>query len=105
MFQFEIGIDPIIAEIGPFALRWYTLAIMVAIAIAVIFTRYEFKRRGLRVRDFDMLVFFTVAGGIIGARLFHVIDHPDRYLSDPARILAFHQGGLAIYGAVIGGFA
>jgi phosphatidylglycerol---prolipoprotein diacylglyceryl transferase len=105
VFQFEIGIDPIIANIGPFVLRWYSLAIMVSIVVAVLFIRNEFRRRALPMRDWDMLVFFTVAGGIIGARLLHVVDHPDRYLSDPMRILAFHQGGLAIYGAVIGGFA
>jgi phosphatidylglycerol---prolipoprotein diacylglyceryl transferase len=104
VFQFEIGMDPIIAQVGPFALRWYSLAIMLSIVIAVVYLRYEFKRRGIAMRDFDMFVFFAIAGGIIGARLFHVIDHPDRYLSDPMRILAFHQGGLAIYGGVIGGF-
>lgn len=42
--------------------------------------------------------------GIIGARLFHIMDNTGRYLDDPATILDFRSDGLAIYGAVVGGF-
>lgn len=104
LLRITIGIDPVIAHLGPLALRWYSLAIITAIIIAVVVIRREFVFRGLPVDRYDTLVFWTVAAGILGARLFHVVDQRERYLADPARILAFQEGGLAIYGAVAGGF-
>ncbi len=104
MLHIHIGIDPIIAQFGPFALRWYSLAILVAIVIAVLVIRREFQRKGLPLAQYDTMVFWVVAGGIIGARLFFVLDHLGYMLDHPAEILAFTEGGLAIYGAVFGGF-
>lgn len=104
MLRIPIGLDPVIVHLGPLALRWYSLAIIVAIIVAVVVIRREFVRRGLPLDRYDTLVFGTVAAGILGARLFHVLDYPDRFASNPAKILAFQEGGLAIYGAVAGGF-
>lgn len=104
MLHIEIGIAPVIAQIGPLTLRWYGLAIMVSIIIAVVITRRELLRRGIYPSNYDILVFWTVLGGILGARLFHVFDYPERFIENPMKIFAFQEGGLAIYGAVTGGF-
>src|SRR5258708_3974547 len=44
-----------------------------------------------------------VVGGLIGARLLHVADHPSFYLENPLLIPAIWEGGIAVYGAFIGG--
>ena len=102
--QFEIGIDPNLAEIGPFAISWHGLLTVLAIIVAVLVTEREFRRRAIPLVNFDMVVLWTVLGGILGARVFHIIDRFDYYAQNPEKILAFQEGGLAIYGAVIGGF-
>jgi phosphatidylglycerol:prolipoprotein diacylglycerol transferase len=42
-------------------------------------------------------------GGLIGARLFHVLDHLDHYGANPLETVLFWQGGMAAYGGFVGG--
>jgi phosphatidylglycerol:prolipoprotein diacylglycerol transferase len=99
-----ISIDPIIFSIGHFMLRWYSLIVTSAIIAGVWITWREAKRKGLAEKYFGDAVLCVIVGGLIGARLFHVIDHwPDEYALNPIRALYIWEGGLAIWGAVIGG--
>ena len=88
---------------------WYGIIIAAALIIGVLLGVREAKRRGFRaemVLDF-MLIAIPVC--IVFARLFYVIfaTNPvtgiNPYWVDPSRIIAIWEGGLAIYGAVIGG--
>ena len=64
----------------------------------------EAKRKGLSEYQFADAIPWVIVGGLIGARLFHVIDHwPDEYAANPLRMLYVWEGGLAIWGGVIGG--
>ncbi|HWR66525.1 MAG TPA: prolipoprotein diacylglyceryl transferase [Bellilinea sp.] len=99
-----VSIDPIILSIGHFHLRWYSLIVMLAIGIGFWLVIKEAGRKGY-TKDavFDLGV-WVVVGGMIGARLFHVIDHwPDVFSKDPGRIFAIWEGGLAIWGGIVGG--
>jgi phosphatidylglycerol:prolipoprotein diacylglycerol transferase len=99
-----IGIDPIIFSIGHFMLRWYSLIVTFALVVGVWITWREAQRKGLAEKYFNEAVLWVIVGGLLGARLFHVIDHwPDEYALNPLRVLYIWEGGLAIWGAVIGG--
>ncbi len=100
----NITIDPILFSIGHFQIRWYSLIVMTAVAIGYWFVSREADRKGLSKEAISDLAVWVILGGLIGARLFHVIDHwPDIFSKDPIRIFAVWEGGLAIWGAIVGG--
>ena len=101
-----VNIDPILLHLGHFALRWYGLIVVTAASIGIWVALREAKRKGLSEYQFADAIPWVIVGGLIGARLFHVIDHwPDEYAANPLRALYVWEGGLAIWGGVIGGLA
>jgi phosphatidylglycerol---prolipoprotein diacylglyceryl transferase len=101
-----VNIDPVLLHLGHFALRWYGLIVVTAASIGIWVALREAKRKGLSEYQFADAIPWVVVGGLIGARLFHVIDHwPDEYAANPLRALYVWEGGLAIWGGVIGGLA
>lgn len=99
-----VTVDPIIFSIGHFHLRWYSLIIMLAISVSYYLVRREADRKGYLKEAIDDMAIWVILSGVIGARLFHVIDHwPDIFSKDPGRIFAVWEGGLAIWGALVGG--
>ncbi len=99
-----ISIDPIIFGVGHIALRWYSLILMTAIGIGVWLTAREAERKGFKKEDVYDAAMWIIVAGIVGARLFHVLDHwSHEYAANPVRALYIWEGGLAIWGALIGG--
>ncbi len=89
-------------EIGPIRVAWYGIFIAIGVLAAVLVAAWEAKRRN---ESFDHLVnmlILILPLGIIGARLYHVIDQwSEIYSKDPSLIIG--GMGLGIFGAVIGG--
>ena len=103
-------VPPIIVSWGPFAVHWYGLLIVTGIIMAAITTAYLARVNGDDgERVWDMLLVVVIAG-VIGARLYHVFSQPagglrgwSYYKQNPVEILFIWEGGLGIYGAVLGG--
>lgn len=99
-----VTINPIIFSIGHFHLRWYSLIIMLAISVGLWLVMREAKRKSLSQDLISDLSGWVILGGLIGARMLHVIDHwTDVFSKDPSRIFKVWEGGLAIWGAILGG--
>lgn len=97
-------------SIGPLFVRFYGIILMLgAVAGAWLATR-EAKRRGYEPEIVWDLLTYLLIGGIIGARIWHILTPPPSsnvttvwYLTHPLDALAVWKGGLGIPGAVIGG--
>lgn len=85
-------------------LSWYALLIALGILLAVLLASREERHKGLP-KDFALdIALLAVPFGILGARLYYVLFQLPYYWRYPLKIFAIWEGGLAIYGAVIGGF-
>jgi len=101
-----IDINPVIFSIGHFGLRWYGIIVAGSIGLAAWVASREARRKGLSPEIFQDVLLWVIVGGLIGARAFHVMDHwPHEYAANPLRALFFWEGGLAIWGAVVGGLS
>ncbi|MBP1325504.1 prolipoprotein diacylglyceryl transferase [Leucobacter exalbidus] len=93
-------------QIGPLRIYFYALCIILGIVLAGVWTARRLGQRGgERGAVFDFLVWSLVLG-IIGARLYHVVTHWGDYFGpgkNPLDAFAFWQGGIAIFGALLGG--
>lgn len=102
--MFTITLDPIIFKFGHFMLRWYALILIIAMSAGIWLTAREAERKGFKKDDIYGVAMWIIFAGILGARLFHVLDHwSDEYAMNPIRAFYIWEGGLAIWGALIGG--
>ena len=86
-------------------IRWYGAIIAFGFLLAVLFGgRMAYKWKINLDKMIDVLIYSTIFA-IIGARLYYCIFEWDRYKDNPADIIKIGEGGLAIYGGIIGGIA
>lgn len=93
-------------EIGPIRIYFYALCILTGIIIATLVTNARLTRRGGEPWVTIDFTIWTVAFGIVAARIYHVLTHFGDYFYPGAnllRVFAINEGGIAIFGALIGG--
>ena len=103
-------VSPILFELGPFALRWYGLLMLIAIlSAATVASRYVARQGEDPDNLWDML-FWILIPGFLGARLYYVFIQSPRgpeglgyYLANPGKILQIWGGGIHIFGGFIFG--
>ncbi len=96
------NIDPVAFRIFGLEVRWYGLIICTGIILAVLNTIRCAKKEGISTDDVLDYAIWVVPSGIIGARLYYVLTSLSEYHSI-GEAVAIWNGGLAIYGGVIGG--
>ncbi|MBO6148821.1 MAG: prolipoprotein diacylglyceryl transferase [Lachnospiraceae bacterium] len=87
-----------------FEIALYGCIISFGMLLCVLLAAYDRRSRGLKEETLWDIAFFGIVFGIIGARIYYVIFAFEQYKNDPLSIFNLRQGGLAIYGGVIGGF-
>ena len=84
-------------------LPWYSVLVVAGIVLAIWLAEREEKRLGLPRDTVVDLAILVVPLGIVGARLYYVVMSWEQFAARPLSALYVWQGGLAIYGGVIGG--
>jgi len=105
------NIDPVLIEIGPFAVRWYAIAYIAGL----IFASWYMKRLvtnpalwgpskpSMSVPQVDEFFIWSVFGVVLGGRLGYVLFYkPLFYLSHPVDIVRMWDGGMSFHGGFLG---
>jgi len=105
------AIDPVIVELGPFALRWYALAYVAGILLGWWYMRALVRNERLwapgqprpSLVDVDDVVLWATLGIVLGGRIGYVLFYnPLYFLQNPAEILVIWEGGMSFHGGFLG---
>jgi len=99
------NIDPIIFQIGSFALRWYSLAYIGGLLFGWWYIRRMLGRPGapMSVDHIDDFITWATIGVIAGGRLGYVLFYNfSYYISNPIDIFKLWDGGMSFHGGAIG---
>jgi prolipoprotein diacylglyceryl transferase len=97
--------DPFVFHLGSLAPRWYGLLLAAGILLAILLTRRQLALRGHDPAVAGEVAVWAVPFGVIGARLYHVVTDWSAFSGHLEKIPLIQQGGLGIYGAILGGAA
>jgi len=102
MFNSPVTINSVALEIGNFTIQWYGVLIAFGFLLAVLFGgRMAYKWKMNLDKMVDVLIGGTI-GGVVGARLYYVLFNLSA-MDNFFDIFRIWEGGLAIYGGIIGG--
>ncbi len=99
----DIGMAPEIAEFGGLLLTWHGVFTALGIAAGVTVSVWVAQKKGFIADDVYSVALIAIPGGIIGARALFVIERWGTFKDDPVQIIRLDEGGIAIYGAIMGG--
>lgn len=89
-------------HIGPLTLGTYGIMVAAGLMCAFFLIRADLRRRGIGA-DAENIIGTTGLAGLVGARLYHLLETPSEFFAHPWPLL-FSTMGFAWFGAVIGGF-
>jgi phosphatidylglycerol:prolipoprotein diacylglycerol transferase len=101
----DLGLSPVALHLGPFDLRWYSLAYLAGIFIGFWYLLKLLKQPGAPMarRHADDLVFYAALGIILGGRIGYILFYDlGEYLQHPIDMLKLWKGGMSFHGGVIG---
>lgn len=96
-------VNPVAFSVGRIEIRWYGIIIVLGIIAGFSYAAYRAKQSGLSLDDMLDYVLVALPLGIICARLYYVVFFNDGSYKTFYDVIAIWEGGLAIYGGVLGG--
>ena len=101
LLTITIPFSPVALQLGPLAIRWYGVAYAVAFLVGGKLALAHTRRKGIPDHVANSIILWAIVCGLVGARLYFVVQSGLLwYLTHPAHILAFWEGGMAYFGAI-----
>jgi phosphatidylglycerol:prolipoprotein diacylglycerol transferase len=102
--------DPVLIQLGPFAIRWYALAYIAGILLGWLYARAIIRDQTLwggpapmTVTDIDDFIVWVTLGIILGGRLGYVLFYNAGYFAaHPLEALELWKGGMSFHGGFAG---
>lgn len=98
----QLALNPIAFEFGPISVHWYGVIIASAVFLAVYLATREGNRQGIESDSIYDMILWALPISIICARLYYVIFEWNYYSQHLSEIIRVWDGGIAIYGSLIG---
>lgn len=99
----EFDIDRVAFSIGGFNIYWYAILITSGVLLALLYAKFNCKRFCCNMDQILNCFIVGLITAVVGARLYYVVFSWDQFADDPISMLYIRDGGLAIYGGIIGG--
>jgi len=103
LLSIDIGIDPTIFDQWGVEVTWHGLFTAVGVVMGVAVATWFARKAGYKEDQIYNVALALVIGGIIGARGLYVIEHWTDFKDHLGKIIEVNEGGISIYGALIGG--
>ncbi|KPK97990.1 MAG: hypothetical protein AMJ95_06315 [Omnitrophica WOR_2 bacterium SM23_72] len=94
---------PEICQIGPFTIYSYGLMLAIAFAVSTFLLTRQAKKQGIPSDAMFNLALIVFIAGVMGARLFYIVENFSHYRKNPLEMFMLQYGGLAWFGGLIGG--
>ncbi len=95
-------IGPTLFSIGPLAIPSFGFFAMLGLMVPMLLLEREFGRLELNPVHAYGITISAAVGGLVGARIYFVLEHWERFVASPGAALA--SGGWVFYGGLVGGF-
>jgi prolipoprotein diacylglyceryl transferase len=92
-----------VVDIGPLPVHVYGLLLAVGVLVAAWIAERRWVARGNDAKTFNDMAIWIVIGGVVGARVYHVISDYQLFTDDWLRAFQIWKGGLSIWGVLAGG--
>ena len=90
---------PIFFTLGPLTIRWYGVMAAIGFLLATVLITMNRKRADMSENQASTLVFIAIIGGVLGARIFYVVQNWTTQFKDNfSEIFRIDHGGLVFYG-------
>ncbi len=96
------ALNPIAFNLGPIQVHWYGIIIATGVILAVTLAVQEGKRQGIDPDNIYDMILWALPVALICARAYYVIFQWGYYKNNPGEIIRIWDGGIAIYGSLIG---
>lgn len=102
VFQGKL-VMPQALHVGSFPVRYFGIVLALGVFTAYILAIKRSQIYQIPKDKAEDIIFWTIVGGFIGARVYHVFSSLPYYLQNPGDILMVWHGGLSIIGSLLGG--